>query len=289
MPTLFHDKVIANGVVFNDTLQYPPEVDDWTFDKLDGWDETAELNVVSTPIGVDVDGEVTGEFFAFKARYLLASGAVVANSRAEAETVKDLIFRDAFPRNTDIILQRYEATPKQLTVRVSGKKEIIQVGPKTFRWVVPLMAADPLKYALTEVEYEAGVSGLSSGGRTYPRTYPLEYITTVSGSDNVANVVNQGTAASVPRVLIYGPLQKGGWRLSNDTTGYYIKFDIGVSATDVLEIDFKNEVAYLNGYPVTSTLSGDFWRVNPGANQIRLYADYDPDTYVELLHRSSWE
>lgn len=290
MPTLFHEKVVVNGITFNEPITMPAYADDWCMDLLDGWDDTADIDVRSNPRGGDVDGEIVANFFPAKARFLTASGSFTADSRAEAQALGDIIIRDAFPRNTDIELIRHEPVVKTITCRVAGKREIKFVGPKGARWSVPLIAEDPIKYSYTDFGDLGYISGISGGGRRYPRTYPLSYQTTTQGSANGVIAVNEGTAYVYPKTLtLYGPLTKGGWRVSNDTTGLYIKFDVGLGSTDQLDIDFYNEVAYLNGYPVTSTISGDFWKLAPGSNEIKLYADYNAQAYFNFRYRYGWE
>jgi hypothetical protein len=297
MPTLFRDRIslasvdpaITPQVVFNDFLSRPEGSVDFNIDLLDGWDTTSELNVISTPIGGGADGEVLGDFFEARARHLVAGGYVYAESREAAHALYDLLFRDAFPRNVDLELIRYEPTPKRIRVRVAGARSIAWTEPHAFRWNIPLMAGDPLKYGIEPSEASAGVAGLSSGGRTYPRTYPLVYATLDDGSGNKATIVNTGSADTFPVVNIHGPLPRGGWRLTNARTNEDIRFDVGLAATDVLTIDFKAETALLNGYPVTTTITGDFWRVKPGANDIKLFASFDPAAGFDITIYSAWE
>lgn len=293
MPTIFRHKVVVGGVTFNDRLDMPAGAIDWGLDTLDGWDRTSEIEVNSTPIGGGSDGEISAEVFPAKARHILVSGWALAPDAATAEQLADVLWRDVFPRNQEIVLARYEAIPKYLTVRVAGQREISRVGPLNFRWLVPVMAPDPFKYDLlpdVNSSGTAGVAGQSSGGRTYPRMYPLTYIPEVgTGEENAINIFNRGTGNTSPTITVHGPLVKGGWRISNETTGEDLGFDVALSSSDVLTIDFGAEVALLNGYPITSTLSGDFWKVVPGLNVIKLYGDYDPLTSITVSIKSAWE
>lgn len=289
MPTLFRDKILVNGISFNDRPTQPVQAITWGMDVLEGWSATSDLDAVSTPFGGGIDGEVADDYQEARARYLTAGGYVLAATRGDAETLVDTIIGKAFPRNKDLTLIRYENTPKQMTVRVWGKREVQPVGPEAFRWIVPLMAEDPFKYGLGLITRSAGVAGLSSGGFTFPLTFPLIFTTIDAGGSQAAIFNNIGTAPTLPTVTLHGPLPRGGWRLSNNTTGQDIQFDVGLDAADVLEIDFANEIALLNGYPVTSTIIGDFWELVPGVNTISLYSTYDPAAGFDISARYAWE
>lgn len=291
MTTLFRDRVEINGIVFNDPLERPLEngVGEWGADVLDGWDDTFDISAEF--IGKEVsDGAVASEYFPAEAKPMIAGGYVTASTREIAHQLWDIIVRDAFPRNKALTLVRHEPVPKQMTVRVSGKRTISWVGPLTFRWGVPLTAEDPFKYALAPDVDNAGVAGQSMGGRRYPRRYPLHYNTTFSGTANSVTINNVGTGDSQKFVVsISGPLNRGGWRLANDTTGEFIRFDVALSSTDILEIDFERGLGLLNQYPVTASLTGDFFALVPGPNTLRLYGDYDPAAGFTIVAYSAWE
>lgn len=292
MPTIFQDKVVAGTVVFNDplSLPLPSGVVQWGLDVFDGWDDTTEIESYFLSIG-SVDGEEPGEFFPAKGRQLIIGGWAEAVDRATAHALWDILVRDAFPRNATIHLERHEPVPKFVDALVSAKRTIDWTGPRAFRWGIPARAPDPFKYALTAIDSGfIGVAGQSTGGRTYPRTYPLTYTTIASGEANSAIIVNSGTAESKRfTVTLTGPLNSGGWRLVNETSNESLKFNIGLGATDELVIDFHTELALLNGFPITATLSGDFWRLKTGPNVVKLYAEFDAAAGFQIEAHSAWE
>lgn len=290
MPSVFNDKVTVDDLVFNDLAEMPTGVvgRGWGVDVLDGWNKTPDLEAPYTEIGL-VDGEIPGEFFAAKGRFVNVGGWVHAFDRETADTLWDQIVL-GFRRNAELVITRYEPVPKFMRVRRIAPVEQVFTGPAAFRWATTVKAGDPFKYALTPLVGSAGVAGQSSGGRTYPRTYPLTYATITSGESNSVVLTNAGQADSSRLIVaLNGPLNKGGWRLVNETTNETIKFDIGLLSTDVLEIDFHDEVAYLNGSPVTVTIIGDFFRLVPGVNVLKVYADFDPNAGFDATGYSAWE
>jgi hypothetical protein len=287
MATIWKDVIVLNvvggdtPVYFNDFFEAPTGAQSWAIDDMPGWDDTPDIDVQLSQVA-GVDGEIMGDVQTARARHVIVSGYVKAPDRATSEILRDILVRDAFPRNKDMTLTRYEGVPKFLKVRRSGPIEITPPMPE--------VAQDPFKYSLDPVIATAGAAGLSTGGRTYPRTYPLTY-TIVSGSADIdrAVVENIGTVASAPIIDLTGPLSKGGWRLSNETTGEDLFLDIGLATTDELDIDFATEVVRLNGFVVNPATGGDFWRVEPGINIIKLYASYDPGTTFTITNYSAWE
>src|SRR5688572_15625879 len=191
MPTIWGDKVTtgpintATPVVFNVPVDYPSGAIVWKMDGIAGWNETPDIDMSLEPIGGGVDGEIVPEIASDRALHLLATGYVIAEDRASAETLVDVIMRDAFPRNRDLILRRDETVPKYVTCRVSSKREIIPGDKHEFRWVVPLVAGDPRKYDADPPGSStgtAGVSGQSTTGFTFPLVFPLEFTQIESGS-----------------------------------------------------------------------------------------------------------
>lgn len=294
MPTIFRDKVILNEVVFNDPLSAPEGAGDWAVDVLSGWHETPEMDAEFAPKGI-VDGEVPPETFPIRGRTILIGGYVTAASRLRLEELWDIIVRDALPRGVPLRLERHEAVPKYTTAYLFGPREPAwygnaYAGPYGFRWGATLRCPDPYKYGLTPQILSAGVAGFSSGGRTYPRTYPLEYMTDNAGEGEKVIMLNSGTGNSKHLVVdLTGPLIKGAWRLVNETTDGLIKFDVTLAGGDHLIVDFYNETAMLNGSEVSASITGDFWSLVPGPNVLKIYADYDPLAGFTATAHPAWE
>jgi hypothetical protein len=290
MSTIFGDKVTAGSVTFNDRPTYPVGATYFCCDGLDGWNRRPPINFNTIAIGGNVDGEIIASETPLRARHILASGYIVAEDRATAETLKDVLWRDAFPRSTAIRLTRYEPVPKFLDVQVSAEGEFEHVGSETYRWSVLLTAGDPMKYGQTSIGGTAGAAGQSTGGRTYPRYFPMTYSTTSAGEGNRISLLNAGNVASSNlQLTIHGPLTNGGWRVVNDTTGEELSFAIDLSSSDILTIDFREGLALLNGYPIGSLIIGDFWKLQTGVNVIKLYASYDPAVSLTAVGYSAWE
>lgn len=290
MPTIFKDKVICNGVTFNDPLALPSGAQRFAIDEMPGWKNGPSIDYTTNKI-LGLPGEVLNSEQSPKARYMTVGGYVLAATRAQADALADTLVAAAFPLNKDLRLERYEPVPKFVTARRIGPVEVssqdIGLG---FRFSVDLICQTPYKFGVTPVgPLSAGVAGLSSGGRTYSRRYPLQYTAIISSNATSVTLTNAGTAESAPTIVLTGPLVKGGWRLSNETTDEIISMDVGLAFGDVLTIDFGNELVYLNGSLISPNVTGDFFRIVNGPNVLRLYADYDPSAGFTASAFSAWE
>ena len=291
MSTIFRQKVVINGVTFNDALAQPGSAQRWGIDIMDGWKDTGDPDPGRVELGSYRDGSASASFFPVRTKFVTLGGYVLASDGATAEQLADVLTRDAFPRNRTFQLARYEAVPKFITARRESAVsfEWDSMMENGFRWSTTVSADDPFKYALTTIGGSTGISGTSLTGHSFPVTFPMSFTGSSSTEQSMA-VVNAGTASSQNfTASISGPLNKGAWQLVNETTDETIGFNVAIGTTDVLVIDFLNQIATINGFPLNSDYTGAFWRLAPGTNTIRLYAEYNADASVSLTGYSAWE
>jgi hypothetical protein len=293
MSTILGDKLtlvhVFGSVAFNDGI-----MSDWPgamkchVDNLDGWQETVDKNVVRSQRGVG-DGDYIGNRWAAKSRMLMMEGYIHAPSRLIVDQTFDSIVANAFPDDTDITLTRFEPIPKYVVCRLAGKVELVQYISEGLRWRTTLLCADPFKYdALNTLSGTAGVAGVSSGGVTFPVTFPVVFSTAAQGEGNQIVIFNTGTARAEPIVTVHGPLTTG-WRVESATTGEFSAFDISLGAADVLVMDHRMKTAELNGQLVSGLLTGKWWTLRPKSNTIRLYGDYNSAASFSIgATKSTW-
>jgi len=292
MPTIHKQRVEAGSLTFNDPSSLPPGAVSCGIDVLDGWKNSPEPDVVATDLGLMRDGMELGAVFPVRARYLVVGGWGLGVDEENAELLHDSLARDAFPRDKLLKMVRYEAVPKYVWYRRSGALETewdaVENG---FRWQTTLVCADPFKYSVSQEMDSAGTAGVSETGMSFPVTFPLSFTTVAAGStDTTAGIINHGTAPSRSfSAVITGPLSDGGWRLRNDTTDEELWFDTGLGPSETLTLDFARQIVYLNGFPYVGKKSGDWFALQPGDNDIRLYADFNASTTVTVTAESAWE
>lgn len=291
-PTIFGDKVTCGTWTFNDPMNLPGGVTQLGVNILDGWDDTGPLDALVSSRGTR-DGDVPADHFPSRSRTVTLSGWIYCSTRLAANQARTAMVRDAFPRDVDLTLTRYEPDAvKFLTVRRAGPVEIAAAtnvtGPH-FRFLVPLQAFDPLKYSLAfDINATAGVAGTSNGGLVVPVKLPAVLATGAGAASNLITVFNAGSHESKPTTTINGPLPTG-WHWDNATSGESFRLDVSLGVADALVLNHALESAILNGFPIAAAIVGDWWAVSPGNNALRLYGDFDAAAGVTILGRSAWE
>lgn len=291
MPTIFRDLVTVGDVVFNDRTDMPPLALEWGIDLMDNWSNTSEIDAVFTAVGSSAgDGAIPADYFPARQKEIVLSGAVEAANKADREYLEYYLKGTVFPRNQELTITRYEAVPKFVRARVSGQRVILPNVTKTgFRFQIPLTQADPFKYSITTVTDSTGVAGGGTAGFTFPITFPFTFSAYDSGTgDNQVVINNSGTFYAPPVITLTGPLNRG-WFLMNATTGKTLRFDIDIEAGQELVIDHRTETALLDGSTVVAKIVGDFWKLIPGNNIVKLFADFDAAAGFEITTHSVWE
>lgn len=292
MPTIYKQRVEAGALIFNVPGSLPAPAISCGIDVLDGWKSSPEPEVIATDFGVLRDGMELGQVFPIRARYLVVGGWGLGASDAGAEMVHDTIARDAFPRDKLLKMVRYEAVPKYVWYRRSAALETDwEAVPNGFRWNTTLVCADPFKYSVAQQVGSAGTAGMSETGVSFPITFPMSFSTVSAGASvTVVSLYNEGTAPSRSyTAVLTGPLSSGGWRVRNDTTNEEIWFDVGAAVGDTVTLDFRAQQVYVNGFAYTGRKSGDWFALQPGQNDIRLYADFNINTTITVTAESAWE
>ncbi|HVE26960.1 MAG TPA: hypothetical protein VNC22_16235 [Sporichthya sp.] len=212
----------------------------WFLQKKDGWD--------SPEVRADLQERQAdhGSWFSpvyLGSRPITLAGTIEAPSRAALQDAWDRMLVAA--SLTDTTLTVWESTPKQVTVRRSGKQLMEYVTDRTATWSVMVTAEDPRRYS---TDLQSGTTGLpsTSGGLVFPVTPPITFsATTVSGS---IGAVNSGTFETRPILTITGPVVAPVVSaLYPDGTVRQLVYSQDLQAGDVLVIDTDAHSVTLNG------------------------------------------
>ena len=299
MPTIFRDPVTINGLEFN--TRVPVDGALLFCDFMEGWDDSPEPRVEVSEFGYS-DGVVAADRFPYKEKYIEFGGYVLSNGRLAADKAKDLINKYIHP-NVLMRLVRQGPIAKAMDVKLSSKIEITSdIGDQGFRWVCRLMAPWPYKFSPTEQVLSAGVfSGGdfyreyddATSGRVYDdATSGRVYVIDVEGGAGVADLVsmvNEGNADAYPTIIIRGPLLRNTWQLVNETTGEVQWFEIDLSSGVELTINNLQQTATIGEQSVDYYLRGDWIRLIPGVNTLRLStAEDNPDAGITVRGAHTW-
>lgn len=146
-------------------------------------------------------------------------------------------------------------------------------------------ANDPRRYGVSEKTVNLSPP-VSSGGRTYDRTYPLAF---GSGSSGTETATNSGNVGAHPVWTLSGPLTNP--RLENVTTGRTLTTALDLLNGETLVVDFKERTILLGGtasrYSTLTSGAEAWWTLEPGANELRLGADAGAGT-ASVAFRDAW-
>lgn len=107
----------------------------------------------------------------------------------------------------------------------------------------------------------------SGGGFSLPFGVPVD-LSVGTGAQSV-EFVNSGNTEMKPTIRVYGDMSSFG--LVNDTLGLTLSCSESLGVGDYIDLDFENETAVKNGITnVLSSISGDWWSLQPGSNQLRI-------------------
>jgi hypothetical protein len=212
----------------------------WFLQGMEGWDSPevrAELQDREADHGSWASPVYLGS------RPITLKGTVEAPNRSSLDGALDQLYAAA--ALTDTTLTVWEATPKQATVRRSGKVLTEYVTDRVATWSVLMTAADPRRYSTT---LQSGTTGLptTSGGLAFPTTFPIAFsATTVSGQIGAAN---SGSMDTRPVLTVAGPVVAPTVSaLYPDGTVKQLAYSLDLASGDVLVIDTDAHTVTLNG------------------------------------------
>lgn len=128
---------------------------------------------------------------------------------------------------------------------------------------------------------------LSGGGMAIPMAIPMDMSSYPTGEPAI--LTNAGNAIAYPTIKIYGAFSSD-FNLVNDSTGKTLTFGDALEADHYIEIDFYNRTAIKDGTSsVLGDLTGDWWTLKTGTNQVRITSSNAGDTgYAVVEYRDSY-
>ncbi len=126
-----------------------------------------------------------------------------------------------------------------------------------------------------------------------PRFYSQELYDTEIKDNETISITNLGDEVTCPKFKISGAGTF--WKVTNTTSGKSLSINRELNGTDYVEIDCQDKSVLLNGsISVFSDFDGDFFNLEPGANQIKLEVTgggvssllnvFHRDAYVTLIY-----
>lgn len=305
--TVFKDVISIGGLTFNNNTPDANGVKMFC-DTLDGWDDTADVNIQTTEFGFS-DGVEMASRSPLSARFIEVAGWFEAPNRLAMERSLTL-FKLGLKTDLELLTVRQSAIPQQALCRRAAAisyPQDFRAGADlvAMRWSTTLIMPWPFKESTTEYsntaapyaggEFYRTYSGGPPYYRTYDsagkyRTYTIELPDAGSTRPQSVVFINEGDADAYPLITVTGPLLAGTWYLLHEESGDTMAFDADISTGQNLDIDNRNHTALLSDIPVDYFLDGDWLKASPGTNTFRLVSGTSDDNAgFTLTARSTWE
>ena len=241
---------ITLGPIEMNTGTPDSDVSLWYVDGMEGWDSPALRQSTLDP--TSRHGTVVTEAL-LGARSVVLSGVCKAAGEEGLWNSYNRLLGVTAGLAVEFDLVVGENVPKRLGV-VRGGNPRIDIQPGHFKFEVPLLAQDPLKYAVD----------------------PTTETVPTSGSVALTNV---GTFSTLPQITTSGDVE-----VENFTTALTLRTSLPVSSGTTF--DARTRTAFAGTDDQYSKLSPTsvWWSLLPGANEIRNHGSDD----VDIIFHSAW-
>lgn len=249
---------------------------------LQGWDDPVSSGAVNSRTDAD-GGWSTRAHYAPRPLHL--SGTVIAPAPGTLDALIDALLASIpFDAAAPLTVTR-DGVARRAYVRLDGAPTINLAGRNAATFDIPLIAADPFRYAEAQSSLTLALPNVT-GGLTIATTAPFSIgATSVTGQ---GDAINAGTALTYPVIRLNGSVSNP--TLTNATTGAALTYNGSIAAGDFVLIDCAAKTVLYNGTATRRGLvSGSFPSLSPGDNTVTLSSPtYDPTASALLTWRSAW-
>ena len=257
---------------------------EWIMDKPDGWDGPGvRVGVQGRPFA---DGAWVSPGWRSGWEITLKGEAVCPSMEALERARYRLIAATALHRRNGLLTVG-ESVPKQVSVRLLDQLDTAENGTNlTFQ--VPLVAADPRKYAAAGKTASAGLTGGPTGGMTFPARFPLLFGS--AQPTGLASATNVGIVDTPPVITVTGPAVNPIVRLNETGESFALSLTVGAGERIVIDMAARTVLAGGTATRRYAVVPGSSWfMLRPGANGVRFSADaYNTTATLDVAWRDAW-
>jgi hypothetical protein len=241
---------------------------------------------------VQADGGAHGTFYHGR-RPIVGNIEIVPSSIADRSTKFTRLEQAANCLKADATLTWTPSSGVEQFVRVRRNMPLRREDSPGWlsTWQLPLVSADPRIYGTTLNSSNVAPSGSAAAGRTYTKTYDIDYDASPPASATMS-VTNEGTVESPLTLRIDGPCTNP--QLRNVTVGRTIALVCTLLTGEYITIDTGARTILLNGttnvYSFLDFTNSQWWTLLQGLNQLEFYAPTytAPPALFTVSWRHAW-
>lgn len=258
----------------------------WTVSKFDGWvgSPTPTLVLSQRARG---HGATASESF-FQPRIMTIEGLIIAPTRADVEAAFDRLNAAVTLDETPMIVAE-SLRVRHTTVQRKGEVIPTYLTDSVASYSILVSARDPRKFG--DLVSVSTPLPSSSGGRTYPATYPITY--TGVSETGVVRVNNPGNTQAPVWLRVDGPVPAGGWTVTHVGKKQALTFatSLALASGEFVTVDMDRREVLAQGQSARAgyVTSRGWFSLDPGDNDIAFSAaNYSATAQLTVTTKPAW-
>lgn len=279
-----HGRLVAFGdLVLGDTDAYGVR---WSLTKFDGWSgspgTTLELQQRARGHGA------TGTEPFVPARIMTLGGLIHAPNLTALEDAFDRL-NEAITLDERLMIVAERARLRNCMVARQGEVITDPITDVLGSYSILVSARDPRKFG--DLITVSTPLPSSSGGRTYPATYPITY--TGVSETGVVRLTNTGNTQAPVWLRVDGPIPAGGWTVTHIGKKQALTFATSLALTSgefvTVDMDRREVLAQGQAARAGYVTSRGWFSLDPGDNDIAFSAAaYSATAQLTVTTKPSW-
>lgn len=257
----------------------------WIVQKFDGWGSPASTAVFTQR--ARGHGSTASEAF-YTDRVMVLEGLILTESPELLSAALDLL-------NASVTLEQFTMIVSEtgyirhVLAQRQGEIIVTRLNNRQARFSIQIVAKDPRKFG--DLITVSTPLPSSSGGRTYPATYPITY--TGSTATGVVRLTNTGNTQAPVWLRIDGPIPAGGWTVTHIGKKQALTFasSLALTSGEFVTVDMDRREVLAQGQAARAgyVTSRGWFSLDPGDNDIAFSATvYSPTAQLTVTTKSAW-
>lgn len=257
----------------------------WIVQKFDGWGSPASsAQFTQRARG---HGSTSSEAF-YQDRVMVIEGLILTESPELLSAALDLL-------NASVTLEQFTMIVSEtgyirhVLAQRQGEVIVSRFNNRQAKFSIQMVAKDPRKFG--DMITVSTPLPSSSGGRTYPATYPITY-TGVSAT-GVVRLTNTGNTQAPVWLRVDGPIPAGGWTVTHVGKKQALTFATSLALTSgefvTVDMDRREVLAQGQAARAGYVTSRGWFSLDPGDNDIAFSAAaYSATAQLTVTTKSAW-